>query len=737
MKAAWATAIVLVLAAGASAAADPPDAAVEVVSVRVGFAGHYKAGLWTPVEVTLRGGREPVRAQLVLTVPDGDGVPCQILTPAKGSLEIPAGAAMPVKTCVRFGRVRSDLAVEVRSADRTLARRVFRSGDGADGASLPPALPCGNELVVVAGMPAAIVQDAVSLVEQRPEEKTVVAALDDLGQLPDRWFGYETIDALVLGTRDPEPYASLEARDSRLAALEEWVHMGGRLVFSVGERGEEILAPGAALARFAPGRLDSMVTLRQTAAIESYCGSSVGISTASGARVEVQVPLLAEVDGHVAAREANLPLVVLRARGFGQTVFTAFDLDNPLLAGWQDHGILVGKVLDLPVTEIGQSQENRAVMHYGFTDIAGQLRSALDQFRGVRLAPFWLVVAIVLVYILAIGPGDYLFLRRIVRRLQWTWVSFPAIVLAAVVGVYLLSGWLKGDKVLVNQADVVDVDVASGRIRGTSWANLFSPTSDRYNLSFQARPWGRSAPADVSMLTSWLGLPGEALGGMDSKTTDSIAWDRPYRFSPGLDGLQGVPIQIRSTKSLTTRWTTRTDRLPRADLRDEDRLPVGSITNTLDVSLNECLLAYGNWAYELGAIAPGQTVEVGPMLRRRELRSMLTGRRMYFESADKIHEEVTPYDQGSIDLAYVLRAMMFFQMSGGSRYTGLMNRYQEFVDLSDLLRTDRAILVAEAVSAQGQPRYGARLLRDGEPLDDPGNRHKAVIRFLLPVTPQR
>ena len=36
--------------------------APEIVGLRVGFAGCYKAGLWTPVEVTLRGGSRPVAA---------------------------------------------------------------------------------------------------------------------------------------------------------------------------------------------------------------------------------------------------------------------------------------------------------------------------------------------------------------------------------------------------------------------------------------------------------------------------------------------------------------------------------------------------------------------------------------------------------------------------------------------------------------------------------------------------
>ncbi len=67
-------------------------------------------------------------------------------------------------------------------------------------------------------------------------------------------------------------------------------------------------------------------------------------------------------------------------------------------------------------------------MHYGYSDLAGQMRSALDRFTGVRQAPFWLVAGLIVAYILLIGPGDYFFLRKVVRRMEWTWLTFPSIV---------------------------------------------------------------------------------------------------------------------------------------------------------------------------------------------------------------------------------------------------------------------------------------------------------------------
>ena len=58
-------------ATGRGTHSQPP----EFVGIRVGFGGHYKVGLWTPVELSLRGGSETVYGQVTATVNDSDGIP--------------------------------------------------------------------------------------------------------------------------------------------------------------------------------------------------------------------------------------------------------------------------------------------------------------------------------------------------------------------------------------------------------------------------------------------------------------------------------------------------------------------------------------------------------------------------------------------------------------------------------------------------------------------------------------
>jgi hypothetical protein len=334
--------------------------------------------------------------------------------------------------------------------------------------------------------------------------------------------------------------------------------------------------------------------------------------------------------------------------------------------------------------------------------------------------------------------------------MRFTWITFPLIVVAFSVTAYVLAHCFKGNEVRVNQLELVDVAVQTGRVRGTAWASVFSPRTERYDFAFRAKlPDGRPARG-AKMLTAWLGLSGDALGGMNPRTTEATVWRRPYEVSGPLDALSNVPVQIWSTKSLTGRWIVQSDAAVKARLAEiaktdaglkgrlaeEDGLPVGTITNVFSFRLSDCVLAYGKHAYELGPVEPGAEVRVGPGLRRRVLKSLLTDRQSVFDEERKDYRlQATPYDRGSVDVAYVLRTMMFFKDAGGRHYTrGLGNCYQGFVDFSDLLKTEQAVLVGRAES--DSPRavnHGAELWCNGQPVPEAQGRHTTVYRFVFPV----
>lgn len=718
--------VFLVVMALATAVAAEESKSPSIVSVRVGIADRYKAGLWTQVEVTVLGGREKLIGEMSVVVPDGDGVPGRV----SKKCEVLPGVRTVVSLISRFGRVEGELKAELRVDKKVVASRTFKTAREADAEHFLPAIEF-QKLIVSMG--SLGVEDAVKLGAVNSEYRPVTAHVDGIERLPTEWCGYEGVDAVVLSTSHPGMYKRLADDDERVKALDQWVRMGGRLVLCVGKAGAEILAEGTPLRRFAPGRFEKMTTLRQTGAIETYCGSRISASEAVGGKVRMAVPRLSEVQGVVEAAESNLPLIVRTARGFGQVIFVAADLDQSPLDRWSDRPLLVARLLDMPTTPVEESKENAAMMHFGYSDLSGQLRSALDNFAGVQLAPFWLVAGLIVVYILLIGPGDYFFLRKVVRRMEWTWVTFPLIVGLVCIGAYVLAYRLKGDRLRVNQIDLVDVDAVSGKMRGTSWLNVFSPRMESFDFSFD--PCGPEGSAEVGagVWTAWLGLPGSALGGMNPHANSPSIWSEEFRYASNLNGLLGVPIQVWSTKSLTARWESGSKAFPEAELIDTDQILSGSVSNTLPFPLQECLLAYGGSVYELGDIKPGESVRLGPTIKRSELKTLLTRQKAVFAEGAKSAQEATPYDQSSANLVYILRIMMFYDAAGGRHYTGLWNTYQSFVDLSPLLKAERAILVVQQPIKASEGHEGAELLRDGKPLAGSKDQHETIYRFVLPV----
>jgi hypothetical protein len=708
----------------------------EIVGVRVGFFDRYKVGLWTPVTVTLRGGSKEFCGRVTASVPDGDGVPSLVANADDDTWNLPAGEERAAQLFVRFGRVDSSLKIEFRVGEEVVAQQVLTTAARADDEHFPPGLQ-SRKLVVAVG-PAGLYEPLhqAAVLQRLPVERRVeVTRVEDLGPLPTRWYGYEGIDTVLLSTSRPDIFAGLEPGDERLQALDEWIRLGGRLVVCVGAKAEDVLGDRSALGQFVPGTLDKVVSLRQTGALESYCRSSVSVFPAGGGeRTGMRVPRLkVDAGAAVEVREADLPLVIRQARGLGQIVVLAADLDAGPLAAWSDNGLLAARLLDLPPAQLDEAQHNVPLMHHGYNDLAGQLRSALDRFDGVRSFPFWAVALLVSAYIVLVGPIDYLLVHKVFRRVHWTWVTFPLVVVATCAAAWVLAHAMKGRDIRTHQVELLDVDVAAGRVRGTVWTNIFSPRSEAFRLTFRPRLPDGDEPRDARVLAAWLGLPGSGLGGMNPSGTDPLLQGGEYWFSPALDTLEGVPIAVCSTKSLTARWTAAGGEWPAAELADDGQSIHGSITNTFDFPLEHCVLIYDRWSYDLGTIKAKDAAPVGAESKRSELKTFLTGRRLVADDKDKYRQETTPYDPSSTDVYYILRAMMFHEAAGAQRYTGLTNDYQGFLDLSGLLRTGRAVLVAQApVDARGKV-HCTELLRDGQPLDDAGAQRSVMYRFVFPV----
>jgi hypothetical protein len=695
-----------------------------IVALSIGLDGQYRTGYWTAVRIELQGGERDFRGKLGITLRDGDAVPVQHEWGVSDPITIPANRTVTLERYVKCGRAVQRIPVVLQ-------------GEGAEPLTItatfdvPAPLPSHRGIVLGVG-PSLGVQD-VARRRLRASEQPPAFASPAVTELPESSLGYDGVDMVVVATSDAEGLSRIS--DRQLKALRRWVMLGGRMILCVGARGEEVFGDQGRWRDLAPGKFERVVAVRNTSPLETYTGAIQGLA-ASRSADGIPMTLLTDVRGKVElfdlAPEGQRPMVVRAAQGFGQLVFVAFDLDQPPFTGWEGQPRFIQRLVRESAHRAdGQEGAPAPSAQFGYHDMSGQLRSALEQFPGVTLVAFSWVAGLVLLYIVLIGPVDYFLLRDVLRRMHWTWLSFPLLVIAFAMLAVVLNQRFRGGGIKVNQVDLVDVDEASGTVRGTVWSTYYSPAADVFDIELS-----RSGSADVPVteggqVITWHGLPGAALGGLDAHTSAIASASAGYQVAfPSLETstMAGVPVAVASTRSLIGRWWG--DWMPphRAALTvDTDGLLRGEIVNPLPYELTECMVYYENWVYRLdsrrGVLAAGARTRID-VERALNLQWRLSGRRVV-----NTHDVGTPWDEKTLDIPKILEMMMFHGAVGGEIYTHLSNQYQGYVDLSQHLRTGRAILLGRARTPATQLKF------DGDSVAGSDDQRQTYYRVIFPVEP--
>ena len=700
----------------AEAQTQPP---LSIKSVRAGVGGRCKAGFWAPVWLTLQAGPDGAAGALELVAEDGDNVPVIYSQGNAATIQLSAGQATSRLLYAKIGPVNTALRAQLRKEDSVIWSEEL--------SGLPPRLDATNEVVVTIGPDIGGSKAASSI--RRPAELAMVHLhVQDPSDLPDQWWGYEGVDLVIMPTSDA---ANLDQwGEKQRNALAEWVRLGGKLIVSMGAGGERLLTEGGDWQWLAPGKLQETSPLRERAGLEAFSGNPLALDAGELARNRPLVTRLSNVDGAIIVDEVGVgsarPLVIRSTHGLGEVTFVGLDLDHPGLAAWNGRTRLLANLLQSPraTNDRTENEVSRRVTHLGYEDLVGQLRAGLDQFQGVTLVNFTTVSLLVVSFLLLVGPIDFLVLSRLRLARHLTWLTFPAVIIAFCV----LAGYVQreahGTRARLNQVEIVDIDSRLGAVRGTVWAHLYSPETRSFEVTAAVRPASLPIRESASGL-SWQGLPGDSLGGLGARQI-ALSSAEPYRaVLPGHHAeLSAVPLQTASSKSLSGRWWS-TLRRP-IDLRlerDQYGLLRGELRNPLDVALTECLVAYEERLYRLGSLPPEQSVLL-EQLSPLNLEARLTQRTVV-----RAQDISTPWQQDSTDVPLIVRMLMFHEAAGGKNYTGLTHRYQPYVDLSEAIKTGRAVFVGrldEPVTSLSQNNHLLAAPADQQVW--------TWVRILIPVT---
>jgi hypothetical protein len=728
----------------------------EIKSIRVGIEGFYKNGLWTPITVEWEETKhQPVRISLACLDSDGTPITYQYALPFHGN---------KATVYAKLGRKEGQLTVQLETANGITTQKQIRPSGNPSKQKMSESLknqpqnqfcePVLNErpIYLIVGNEDIGLQGAIAELSLREDRRPILVKINSFAELPEQWFGFEAVEMIVLTTTEPQQFENITAQSQQIHAINDWVRLGGQLFFCAGRDSEPLLQnPNSALRIFLPGNFSEMTELRQGTPLELFVGSkrSVFMNGTNDAPF-LKMPRFTESRGITFVRDGDLPLVLRCAHGFGTIIYFGGDLSGKPLNSWRDRVALVRNILQWSTEKSLRTSGSISgtMIQLGYNDISGQIRSALDRFEGVRIIPFSIILIILTVYWLVVGLFDWFLVHKILKRPTITWITFPFWIIFFGTLTYALAASGRPNKAILNELALVDVDGKTGDLRYSHWGHLYSPNDATFSLSLKTKSIVTPTAFGLTLF-SWNGLPGTGLGGMSPKTVSPTIWQTHsvqefHNKIPeySLREIKDVPVQVRSTKSFfgqswfhSRELFDSTALFPSASfvsfssasqLTDEEGIPVGFLEwHQQFPVLESCILVYGRWIQELGTVEPGQKIPVGKTTPRRELRDLLLPKETINDAALR---RVATYNPQSFDLEYIIQVLSLHKILGGYESTGLYHTFQKSLDMSELLSTDRVLLIGTV--REPLPELFSSTIT-GNNIE---NRRKIIFRQSLPIT---
>ncbi len=476
------------------------------VTFECGWDGYYRPMEWTPVEIGLTSDqKEPFAGTFSLGARQ-DGL--NTLNIAQSFVLMPdVSQTIPLVTKFAFGAAECELAIRddhgrVRwrhsrtmwdfSPQNRLLRTVHEQDllIGLIGAGQFGLLRLPKETACTSGRGQGLVYVGAKLPRATPWD----------------WTAYASLDLLVLC----DPDWSL-LKPQQIQAICEWISNGGSVLLILGRHplpsdsplrtampfhiGEptQVEIPSQAMQDW---NLDSQQTQTVTAwplslrpdapiagRIKPGTASLFGTGRIGFGRIGVLAFEPVQFDSSQA----------VRAAAFWTKLITACTGDD------SNPSVGVGRGRTILVTSDGSSvgvnpNDNRHRIGIA-QNAANQVINYLFELRQMQPLSIWWVILTLTVLAVLLGPVDYWVLKRLDKQ-PYTWVTSTAWIVVFTIGAYYGVQWLRAGSMELRAVTVLDSIADSNCVWATSYAGVFAPRSDEYQLEGLApnQWWSGIAP---------------------------------------------------------------------------------------------------------------------------------------------------------------------------------------------------------------------------------------------------
>ncbi len=549
--------------AGAAVGAVAADGVT--LNVHVGYQDVVKAGEWMPVTIDARNTGAGVDGTLEVQEalngqPGVTGLPLY-----HESISLATGSSK---------RIRAYVTVDANGV--TITARIVQNGRVIVSKDAASASTTSTLIGVLSDQPTSL--DGFAAVHPASVAARVVhVRADDIAEsaIPLRAFDILAID----------DFATDSLTAGQKTAISDFVRAGGDL----------LLGTGAAWRKTLAGLSPAILPMAVSGT------TSVTTALLGGGPVEVATGTPTSAPAWLAA--GAQPLLLERRVGAGIVTLATFDWNQEPVAGWSGTGPLLRQLIARAV--FGSDSSSQTTLYGGgigpvpfgvqstIGTRSGALSSTLGNLPGLDLPSLQLTGALVLLYVLLVGPVNYLVLGAM-RRRALAWVTVPLIAVIAAGGAYGAGVFTKGRSVQANQITILHLQPGWDRAYQETYTGIMAPSRGDYQATITGSrllisPIANNGAYDVSAF------------GTGSRSGIRIDVDNN---NVTLAGMTAFALSGFATESLSSAPQLA------AHIQLVNGKLTGTIENRSNLAFTDAVLIMGDNFQTFGALRPGAMTSV-------------------------------------------------------------------------------------------------------------------------------
>src|SRR5262249_4326834 len=146
-------------------------------------------------------------------------------------------------------------------------------------------------------------------------------------------------------------------------------------------------------------------------------------------------------------REDDRPIIVQASYGLGRVLLVGFDLDGGSFSNWEGRAAFWDRIQTelAPAPARVNPAGNQPPFQQDYqAQIQPPFKRGLEPSVDIQPISFAWVALFLLFYIALVGPIDYFILKKVFKRLELTWITFPLTVIVVSVAAYFTAYAMKG-----------------------------------------------------------------------------------------------------------------------------------------------------------------------------------------------------------------------------------------------------------------------------------------------------